>query len=145
MADLSGRELLREWELVMHSMINAAKSVSGGSELPRRLLEPMQRQIELVQEVIERERRLQKELTSRLLAPADALFDLLEQSGAAMSHQAQALEAAGRALSETAALMRGQAELFERTVATVRQPTDLAKAAAGLERRKGKKSPRRQG
>ena len=88
----------------------------GRAELPRQLLAPMQRQAELMQEILERERRLQREVVSRLLGPADAIFDLLEQSGAAMRQQAEALEEAGRALEQTAALVKAQAELFERTV-----------------------------
>jgi hypothetical protein len=145
MPDLSGRDLLREWEKAMRSLVDAAASVTGRTELPRQLLEPMQRQLELVQEVLDRERRLQRQLAGRLVAPIDAIFDLLEQSGAALSRQAEALETAGRALEETAVLMRGQAELFERTVASMRQPTELAKAAAGLERRQRKGAERRPG
>jgi hypothetical protein len=133
--ELSGRELLREWQKLMDSVVASAASVAGRSELPRQLLEPMQRQLELVQEIIERERRLQAELTDRLAAPVDAAFDLLEESGATLRRQAEALEAAGRALEETAGLMKGQAELFERTIGTLRQPAELAKAAAGLGRR----------
>lgn len=91
--------------------------------------------LELVQEVIERERRLQSDLAGRLLAPVDAVFDLLEESGATLRRQAEALEAAGRALEETAALMKRQAELFEQTIVTLRQPAEVAKAAAGLEPR----------
>jgi len=104
----------------------------------------MQRQLDLVQEVVERERRLQKELTGRLVGPVDAVFDLLEEAGAALRRQAEALEAAGRALEETAGLMARQAELFERTVSTLRQPAELAKAATGLPSRAGKtRKPRR--
>jgi len=104
----------------------------------------MQRQLELVQEVIERERRLQKELAGRVVAPVDAVFDLLEQTGATLSRQAEALEAAGRALEEAAGLMKRQAELFERTISTLRQPAELAKAATGLRSRKGaSRKPRR--
>lgn len=135
MAELSGRELLREWKRLMDSVVSSAGSITGGSELPRQLLEPMQRQLELVQEIIERERRLQGELTARVLAPVDAVFDLLEETGATLRRQAEALEAAGRALEETAGLARTQAELFERTVATLRQPAELAKGAAGVDRR----------
>jgi hypothetical protein len=134
MPELSGRELLREWQKLMDSVVASAASVAGRSELPRQLLEPMQRQLELVQEVIERERRLQRELVGHLVAPVDAVFDLLEQSGAALRRQAEALEAAGRALEETAALMKSQAELFERTIGALRQPADLARAAVALER-----------
>jgi hypothetical protein len=105
----------------------------------------MQRQLELVQEVIERERRLQKELTGRLLAPLDAVFDLLEESGTMLRRQAEALEAAGRALEETAGLMKVQAELFERTIGGIREPAELLKSAAGAERRPRKGTGRTAG
>jgi hypothetical protein len=133
MADLSGRELLREWQRLMDSVVDSAASVAGRAELPRQLIEPMQRQLELVQEVVERERALQREVVGRLVAPMDAVFDLLEESGAALRRQAIALESAGRALEDAAALMKGQAELFERTIAGLRQPVELARAAATLD------------
>ena len=140
MPEISGRELLREWQKLMDSMVASAASVAGHAELPRQLLEPMQRQLELLEQVIERERRLQKELAGRLVAPFDAAFDLLEESETMLRRQAEALEAAGRALEETAGLMKGQADLFERTVGTLREPAELAKSAAGLDRK-----PRRRG
>ena len=102
----------------------------------------MQSQFELVQEVVDRERRLQRELAGGLIAPVDALFDLLEQTGANLHRQAEALETAGGLLEETAGLMRREAELFERTVGTLRQPAELAKAAAGLDRRPRKRDSR---
>jgi hypothetical protein len=89
---------------------------------------------QMLHEVMERERRLQRELAGRLAAPFDAIFDLLEQSGATLHSQAEALESAGRALEEAATLMKSQAELFERTVETLRAPAELAKSAAGVER-----------
>jgi len=128
-------DLLREWQAAMRSL---ASSATGHAEVPRQLLAPMQRQLELLQEVLERERRLQREVVGRLLAPSDAIFDLLEQSGAALHQQAEALEEASRALEQTAVLVKKQAELFERTVRAVREPTELAKAAAGLETRRRK-------
>jgi hypothetical protein len=126
----------------MDSVMTSATSVAGRSNLPRDLLAAMQRQLELVQGIIERERRLQKELTGRLVAPVDAAFDLLEESGATLRRQAEALEAAGRALEETAGLMKRQAELFERTIGTLRQPAELAKAATGLDRQSRKSGSR---
>ena len=92
---------------------------------------------QLLHEVAELERRLQKELAGRMAAPFDAIFDLLEESGATLHSQAEALEAAGQALEEAAKLMKSQAELFERTVGTLRAPGELAKSAAGLERHVG--------
>jgi sigma54-dependent transcription regulator len=133
MPDLSGRELVGEWRKVMDSLLASATSAGGGA-VPRQVLEPMQRQLELVQEVIERERRLQKQIAERLLAPVDAVFGLLEESGVTLRRQAEALEAAGRALEDTARLVKTQAELFERTIGILREPTERAKTAAGLER-----------
>lgn len=139
MPDLSGRDLLGEWRRLIDSVVSSAASVGSRAEIPRQLLESMQKQVELLQEVIERERRLQRQVAGRVLAPVDAVFDLLAESGQMLSSQAEALETAGRALEETAALVRRQAELFEHTIAALREPTELAKVAAGLER-----TPRRQ-
>jgi hypothetical protein len=141
--ELSGRELLHELRQLMDSMIASVASAGGRTELPRDLLAAMQRQLELVQEVVERERRLQRELAGSLIAPVDAVFDLFEESGATLRRQAEALEAAGRALEETAGLMKHEAELFERTIGTLREPTELARLAAGLDRRSRQRDSRR--
>ena len=128
----------------MDSVLSSAASVGGRAEgIPRQLLEPMQKQIELLQEVIERERRLQRQLAGRALAPVDAIFDLLAESGAMMRSQAEALETAGRALEETSALVGKQAELFERAIGALREPAELAKVASGLERAPKKQSGRK--
>jgi hypothetical protein len=140
--ELSGRELLGEWRKLMDAVVASAASVGGRAELPRQLLEPMQRQLELVQEVIERERRLQTQLAGHVLAPVDVIFDLLEESGSMLRRQSEALEAAGRALEETAGLVKSQAELFERTIGALREPADRARAAAGLDRRDPKRGGR---
>jgi hypothetical protein len=140
--DLSGRELLGEWRRLMDSVVASAASVGGRAEIPRQLLEPMQRQVQLLGEVIERERALQKQIAGAVLAPVDAIFDLVEESGLVLRQQAEALEAAGRALEDTARLVKTQAELFERAVGALREPTELAKVAAGLERRTPKRTRR---
>ena len=143
MPELSGRELLNEWRRLMDSLASTAASAAGPAELPKDLLAAMQGQVDLVGELLERERRLQAQLTGRVMAPADAVFDLLEESGATLRRQAQALEAAGKALEETARLMERQAELFEHTIGTLRQPTELVKAVGGVPRaKKGRARPR---
>ena len=106
----------------------------------RQLLSPLQHQVERLQELLEHQQRLQRDVVGRLLGPADAIFDLLEQSGATLRQQAEALEEAAHALEQTAVLVKAQADLFERTLRAVREPTELAKAAAGLETRR-KKAP----
>jgi hypothetical protein len=147
-ADLSARELLEEWRGVMDSVVTSAASAAGRPELPRELLGAMQSQLALMQRVVDRERLAGSELTARILAPVDAVFDLLEESGETLRRQAQALESAGRALQDTAGLMKRQAELFEQTIGALREPAELAKAAVGLERRssrprRGRAAPKR--
>ncbi len=142
MPDLSGRELLDEWRKLMESVVASAGSAAARRDLPRDLLKAMQRQVDLLGEVVERERTLQRDLTGRLLAPVDAIFDLLEATVTTLRQQAEALETAGRALEESASLMKRQAELFERTVGALRQPANLARAATGRPR-PAKKKPAR--
>lgn len=127
MAEGGGLDLLREWQSAMQSVI------------PRQLLDPLKRQTDLIGDVLERERRLQREVLGHVFGPLDAVFDLLEQSGATIRQQAEALEQAAHALGETAVLMKAQAELFERGIKTLREPADLARSAAGLEKRPAKK------
>jgi hypothetical protein len=93
----------------------------GLPAVPRALRAPIERPIGLLQGLAE-----------RTLGPFDAIFDLLEQSGAAMHSQADALSESARALEQAAELMRAQAELYERTVRTVRAPAEVAKGLAGL-------------
>ncbi len=127
-----GRELLEDWRRVMDGVISSAASRAGSTSLPRDVLRATQRQLELVQELVDRERGVQGEIASRVVAPIDAIFDLLEETGVTLRRQAEALESAGRALEETASLMKTQSERFERTVSALRRPTELAKAAAGV-------------
>jgi hypothetical protein len=85
------------------------------SELPRQLRELLQHELELAGLVV---------------APIDAVLDLLEESAATLRRQAEALEAAGVALAQTAELMKRQAELFERTTGMVHRPAKVARAVA---------------
>ena len=140
MPEHSPSDLVHGWQQRMESAVASAASLAAPTELSRHLLEAMHREVELVQEVVERERRLQRELAANLVAPIDAVFDLLEQSSTTLRRQSEALEAAGRALEETARQAKRQAQLFERTIDALRQPTDLAKAAAGIEQPPRKRS-----
>jgi len=130
----SGRDVLAEWRGVMESVLSSAASAAGRADIPNELLGAMQRQVELVQEVVDRERRVQSDLTGRLLGPIDAVFDLLEEAGATIRGQAEALESAGRALEESAGMMKRQAETFERAITVLRQPVELARGSGSRRR-----------
>ena len=113
MSDRPDRDLLNEWQTAMQSVAHTiASTAGGGTDATRRLLSPLQRQAELFQEMLEAERRVQRDVLGRALQPLDAVFELLEQSGAAM---------------------RGQAELFERTIQVLREPSRRLELAAGIE------------
>jgi hypothetical protein len=124
-------DLLREWTAAMQSLTESIGSAALHSDVARQVLAPMQRQAELFQEVLERERALQAQLVRRAFAPLDAVFDLLEESGSALRSQAEAVEEAARALERVAGLMKLQAELFGRTVRALREPGEAVKALAG--------------
>jgi hypothetical protein len=126
----------------MDSVVASTASLGAHTPMSHQMTQAMERQLELVQEVVERERRVQKELAGHLFAPVDGVFDLLEESGVMLRRQAEALAAAGRALQETAELVKTQAELFERTIGTLREPAERAKSAAGLSRHRGQNGAR---
>lgn len=102
------------------------------SRLLRQAVDPLRHEVAALQDLLERERRLQRDATARVVGPVDAVFDLLEESASAMQRQAEALEAAGAALAETAALVRRQGELFEQTVTTMHRPWRIVESAAGV-------------
>jgi hypothetical protein len=107
---------------------------SWRGELPRQLVEPLQRQLDAVKGLAERERALQQQVAEQVVAPVDAVFDLLQESATTLRLQAESLQAAGRALDEAAGLMRLQAEHFEQTVEVARRPVELAKTVVGIPR-----------
>jgi hypothetical protein len=133
MTEQRDRDLLHGWQEAMNSLTGAVGAAAGGN-VAHQLVAPLRRQAELFQEVLEAERRVQRELVGRALAPLDAAFDLLEESGAALREQAEAIEHAAQALQQAAALMRTQAELFERTIRTVREPSRIVESVVGLDR-----------
>jgi hypothetical protein len=82
----------------------------------------------LFREALERERHLQQAVVGRAFAPVDAVFDAMEETGAALREQAEAIEHAAVALRQAALLMKRQAELYERAVGTLRAPSRLVES-----------------
>lgn len=126
--------MLRDWTAAMQSLTESIGSAALNSDVARQISAPLQRQAELFGEILERERALQSRVVRRALAPLDAVFDLLEESGAALRSQAEAVEEASRALERVAGLMKVQADLFARTVRAMREPTNVVKSLAGDEK-----------
>jgi MbeD/MobD like len=138
MAQPPVEDLLRQWKAAMQSVISAVGSAAGGSDAARQLVAPMRRQTELLEQALEQLQEVQRDAVNRAFKPVDAMFDLLERSGAMLREQADALEQAAQALERAAGLIRLQAELFETSTRTVRKPADVLKSAAGSRRRSGR-------
>jgi uncharacterized protein (DUF885 family) len=134
------KDLVREWQAAMQSVISAVGSAAGGSDAARQLLAPMRRQTQLLEQALEQLQELQRDVVAQAFKPVDAMFDLLERSGSMMREQAEALEQAAQAVERAAGLMRLQAELFETSTRTARTPTDVLKSAAGSGPRSGRSS-----
>jgi hypothetical protein len=92
-----GRDLLSEWRQVMETVISGAAAAAGRSDIPRDMVRASQRQLELIQQLVENERRR----VDVVFGPAQAAFDLLADSGATLRKQAEAMESAGQALQDT--------------------------------------------
>jgi ABC-type transporter Mla subunit MlaD len=123
-------DLLKAWQDAIREVGGVAASiVSGPAEKASELLEPMQRQAEQVQRVLERQLEFERDLVSRAIAPARATLEMAEQATIAYRAQATAFRAAAASFGQLAELMEQQAEIVERVGATVRDPLSALRAA----------------
>jgi len=141
-SDTDPLELLRQWRDSLQSVAVSAASLPGLAKVPQPLVDSMERQLELLEAVFERERRLQRELVERTMAPVEAILDMLEQSAAALHRQAEALSESAGALHQASEMIESQAGLFERTIEKLREPAEFMKSNAGGQRgrARGRKS-----
>ena len=135
MPESGGHDLLKEWQEAMQSVVSSAASAAGRSALPRQLITPMQRQFDLVQELFERERKLQRDLLARTFAPFARRLRPARAERRSVASAGRGVERVRPGAEQAASMIEVQADLFQRTVKTLREPAEIAKAAAGLERR----------
>jgi len=131
-SDRSGREVLEEWRGLMESAVSSAASAAGRPDLPRELLGAMQNQMALMQRVVDRERLQGSELAARVLAPLDAVFDLLEEGGATLRREAKAAAGLDRRVRKArsgTAEKRGGTD--ERSSGATKPRSSAAKRASG--------------
>lgn len=122
-------DLLGAWERVLGELRGAAGA--GSSEVARAVTALVQRQGELLQDVLERQARFEQEVRGRALAPVNVAVDLLDQTAGAMRAQATALDAAATAFHQASEMLELQASLLDRTVQTVRDPVGTIRSAGG--------------
>ncbi len=130
-------DLLNAWQDAVREVGGVAASlVSGPASKAGELLEPMQKQAEQVQRVLERQLEFERELVSRAIAPARATLEMAEQATIAYRAQATAFRAAAASFGQLAELMEQQAEIVERVGGAVKDP--LAALRAANEQLRGK-------
>jgi hypothetical protein len=123
-------DLLHAWQDAIREIRGAAASlVSHPAGLASDLLEPLQRQSELLERVLQRQLEFERALIGSAIAPARAALDLVEQATTAFRAQAVAFRGASVSFGQLASLMEQQAELLERASAAIRDPVSALRSA----------------
>jgi ABC-type transporter Mla subunit MlaD len=137
-------DLLKAWQDAVREVGGVAASiVSGSAGKAGDLLEPMQKQAEQVQRVLERQLEFERDLVTRAIAPARATLEMAEQAAIAYRAQAKAFSAAAASFGQLADLMEQQAEIVERVGVAVRDPLSALRAANEQLRGGGKKTTKK--
>ena len=122
MAGHGDLDALREWQRAMTELMAATASSAYDAEKIGRLMAP---QTELVQTLLDQQQAFRAELVERLLAPLDRLGDLLDEVAEPMRRQVEAIHEAAAALERVAALLDAQLALLDRARATWRDRAAL--------------------
>ncbi len=125
-------DLLKAWQNAIRDVGGAAASLaSGPAGVASDLLRPLQRQAELLQEVLERQLDFERELVGRAVAPLRATLELVDQATGTLHAQATSFRAASKTFGQLADLMDQQADLLERAGATMRDPLATFRSTSG--------------
>jgi hypothetical protein len=123
-------DLLRAWQDVIKQLGSAlATPVTGQQDLVKQVLGPLQRQSELLEQAVQRQIEFEKEMIGRVMAPANVMLDMLEQTSTAMDAQAKAFEAAAASFRRAAEMLELQASLLEQVHRSLRDPVGALKSA----------------
>ena len=139
-------DLLNAWQDAIREVGGAAGSlVSGSAGRAGDALKPLQRQAELLEQVLQRQLEFERELVDRASAPGRAVLELVEQASTALRAQAAAFRTASASFGQLAELMEAQAALVERASSTIRDPVAALQSAGNEVRGRGKGKGKRKG
>jgi hypothetical protein len=123
-------DLLRAWQDAIKQLGGAlATPLTGQSDVVNQILGPLQRQAELLEQAVQRQVDFEKEIIGRVMAPANVMLDMLEQTSSAMSAQAKAFDAAAASFKRAAEMLELQASLLEQVRASLRDPVGALRSA----------------
>ena len=97
----------------------------------RDVLGPLQRQSELIEQLLRRQLDLEQELARRALAPARATVEALNKAPDTMRAQAGAFRTAAAAFQQAAELLDLQAAAIEESIRAITAPLDVARHGLG--------------
>jgi hypothetical protein len=111
MAGAGDRDLLGEWHRAVQQAMAAAASPFLDADQIGRLMAP---QAELLQTLLDQQDAFRAELVERMLAPLERFGDLLDEVAEPMRRQVQAIQDAAAALERVAAMLDEQLALVDR-------------------------------
>ena len=104
--------------------------VSAPPEVAEQLAAPLQRQAELLEQILQRQLEFERDLVGRMVAPSGALLHVFEQTAAAMRAQTVAYRAAATSFTQIAELVEQQAEMLQLASEAVSGPVSALRGAA---------------
>jgi hypothetical protein len=123
-------DLIGAWRETTHQLRGLADSVAGQAGHVPQLLPPLQRQADVIEQMLRRQLVLEQDLLRRAVAPAQATAAALERTPEAIRAQAAAFRTAAAAFGQAADLLDVQAAAIEQTVAALTAPIHAARHLA---------------
>lgn len=120
-------DLIRAARDITQQIGGVAAAIAGqAAGQGKELLDPLQRQAELVEQILRRQVEFEQELLKRMLGPAQATVEALDAAPGAMRGQATAFRAAAASFNQAAELLDLQASTLEQTLSALKAPVNLA-------------------
>jgi predicted phage-related endonuclease len=95
------------------------------------VLSPLERQSEVIEQLVRRQLQMEQDLVHGLVGPAQAMTQALGKAPEAIRAQATAFRAAAVSFSQAADLLEVQAEAIEQTIGALQAPVHLARRGLG--------------
>lgn len=125
-------DLVSAWREAAGQLQGLAASIAGqAGDGARDVLGPLQRQTEVIEQLLRRQIEVEQELVRRALAPAQATADALDKAPDALRMQATAFRAAAASFNQAADLLEVQAGAIEQAISALKLPVHFAQRGLG--------------